>query len=113
MRNMKPTDLFKCLADDTRLRLLLLLLEQQELCVCDLHEALDISQPKTSRHLADLRKCGLVLDERKGRWMYYRLHPELPEWAREVIRITKAANADYIADYERRLNRSRVCENDK
>ena len=110
---MQPSVFFKCLADDTRLRLLLLLLDQKELCVCDLQEALDISQPKASRHLADLRKCGLVLDERKGRWMYYRLHPALPEWAREVIRLTKLANADYITGCEVGLTPSRLCEDDK
>lgn len=81
--------------------------------MCDLHEALDISQPKASRHLADLRKCGLVLDARKGRWMYYRLHPALPEWAREVIRMTKVANADYIFGCEARLTQCRACEDDK
>jgi ArsR family transcriptional regulator len=110
---MQPSVFFKCLADDTRLRLLFLLLGQKELCVCDLHEALDISQPKASRHLADLRKCGLVLDERKGRWMYYRLHPELPAWAREVILLTKVANADYITGCEVRLTQFRLCEDDK
>lgn len=110
---MQPSVFYKCLADDTRLRLLLLLVDQKRLCVCDLHEALDISQPKASRHLADLRKCGLVLDEREGRWMYYRLHPELPEWAHEVIRVTKNANADYIAEYERWLARFRICEDDQ
>lgn len=110
---MQPSVFYKCLADVTRLRLLLLLVDQKRLCVCDLHEALDISQPKASRHLADLRKCGLVLDEREGRWMYYRLHPELPEWAREVIRLTKAANADCIRECEVRLNQFRICEDDE
>ena len=110
---MTPTATLQCLAEPTRLRALLLLQHQGELCVCDLHEALDISQPKASRHLADLRKCGLVLDERKGRWMYYRLHPALPKWAREVIRLTKLANADYITGCEARLTPSRLCEDDK
>ena len=67
-----------------------------ELCVCDLTDALQLSQPKISRHLADLRKCGLVLDTRKGKWVYYKLHPELPSWALEVITNTAAHNGEYI-----------------
>ena len=67
-----------------------------ELCVCDLTDALQLSQPKISRHLADLRKCGLVLDTRKGKWVYYKLHPELPSWALEVITNTAAQNGEYI-----------------
>ena len=67
-----------------------------ELCVCDLTDALQLSQPKISRHLADLRKCGLVLDTRKGKWVYYKLHPELPSWALEVITNTAAHNGEHI-----------------
>ena len=64
--------LFKALADDTRLRILGLLLTG-EVCVCDIHEALKISQPKASRHLAYLRRLGLVETRREGLWIHYRL----------------------------------------
>jgi ArsR family transcriptional regulator, arsenate/arsenite/antimonite-responsive transcriptional repressor len=64
--------LFQALADATRLRILGLLLTG-EVCVCDIHESLKISQPKASRHLAYLRRAGLVLARREGLWMYYRL----------------------------------------
>ena len=67
-----------------------------ELCVCDLTDALQLSQPKISRHLADLRKCGLVLDTRKGKWVYYKLHPEIPSWELEVISNTASHNGEYI-----------------
>lgn len=63
---------FKALADTTRLRILGLLLTG-EVCVCHIHETLRIPQPKASRHLAYLRKTGLVDARREGLWMHYRL----------------------------------------
>jgi ArsR family transcriptional regulator len=64
--------LFKALADATRLRILGLLLSG-EVCVCDIHESLKIPQPKASRHLAYLRRSGLVETRREGLWIHYRL----------------------------------------
>ena len=64
--------LFKALGDSTRLRILGLLLTG-EVCVCDIHGSLEIPQPKASRHLAYLRKAGLVVTRRDGIWMHYRL----------------------------------------
>jgi len=64
--------LFKALADATRLRILGLLLTG-EVCVCDIHESLKIPQPKASRHLAYLRRAGLVDTRREGLWIHYRL----------------------------------------
>jgi len=64
--------LFKALGDSTRLRILGLLLTG-EVCVCDIHESLKIPQPKASRHLAYLRKVGLVDTRRAGLWIHYRL----------------------------------------
>jgi ArsR family transcriptional regulator, arsenate/arsenite/antimonite-responsive transcriptional repressor len=64
--------LFKALADRTRLRILGLLLTG-EVCVCDIHESLKIPQPKASRHLAYLRRAGLVETRRDGLWVHYRL----------------------------------------
>ena len=64
--------LFKALADATRLRILGLLLSG-EVCVCDIHESLKIPQSKASRHLAYLRRSGLVETRRDGLWVHYRL----------------------------------------
>ena len=64
--------LFQALGDVTRLRILGLLLTG-EVCVCHIHESLKVSQPKASRHLAYLRRAGLVEARRDGLWMYYRL----------------------------------------
>ncbi len=86
-------NLFRALADATRLRALMLLLGHDELCVCELTYALGVSQPKVSRHLAQLREAGLVSDRRQGLWVYYRLHPELPAWATQVLQATAAGVA--------------------
>jgi len=75
MRDAMRADLetlFKALADRTRLRLIHLL-GDEELCVCDCVEVLKTNQPKISRHLAYLRRAGLVSARRDGRWTYYRL----------------------------------------
>jgi ArsR family transcriptional regulator len=64
--------LFQALGDATRLRILGLLMTG-EVCVCDIHESLKLSQPKVSRHLAYLRKAGLVETRRNGLWVHYRL----------------------------------------
>jgi ArsR family transcriptional regulator len=63
---------FKALGDTTRLRIAHLL-EGSEVCVCHVHEALGLSQPKVSRHLAYLRRAGFVTTRREGRWVYYKL----------------------------------------
>ena len=66
-------ELFKALADDTRLCILAMLLKYSELCVCDFEGALGITQSKSSRHLRNLLNAGLVQNRREGAWMLYRL----------------------------------------
>lgn len=65
---------FKAFADPTRLRILGLL-AAGEVCVCNIHECLGIPQPMASRHLAYLRKKGLVLTRKEGLWVHYKLAP--------------------------------------
>lgn len=91
-----PLSFFKCLADDTRLKSLLLVYLEKELCVCDLITALQLSQPKVSRHLAQLRKCQLLVDERRGKWVYYTLNPQLPQWAVDVLSTTAHDSNPYL-----------------
>lgn len=91
-----PLSFYKCLADATRLKTLLLLHRRGELCVCDLTTALQLSQPKVSRHLADLRRCALVGHEKRGKWVYYRLNPDLPGWMIEVLRETAANTPAFL-----------------
>ncbi len=102
---MKTTvNIFKSLADETRLRLLLLLQSRAERCVCDLMHALDMPQSTVSRHLAYLKKNGWLHDRRGGVWMYYSLKRDLDPFlqAQLVLVIsTLAGDADSRADQER------------
>src|SRR3954451_21949139 len=69
----QSTTTLKAFADPVRLRLLNLLSDDREVCVCHLHEALDLPQPTVSRHLAYLRKSGLAVGRKEGLWVHYRL----------------------------------------
>ncbi len=79
---------FKMLADSTRLRCLMLMQAEGELCVCELTHALNLSQPKISRHLAHLREAGVLVARRNGTWMNYRINPDLQGWALQVLQST-------------------------
>ena len=100
---LTPVTFFKALADDTRLRCLMLIAQQGELCVCELMAALDESQPKVSRHLAQLRKTGLLQDRRQGQWVFYQLSPLLPEWAVTTLQQTTMQNKTFIASNSKQL----------
>ncbi len=65
--------IFKALSDETRLRIIKLL-EQGELCVCDITAALDMVQPKVSFHLSTLKEAGLIKDRKQGKWTHYSLN---------------------------------------
>jgi len=76
---MKQTArILKALSDETRLRILALLLEAGELCVCDLMAVLQLPQSTVSRHLAYLKNSGWVNDRREGIWMYYTIARHTP-----------------------------------
>lgn len=66
-------EFLKVLSDETRLRIVILLLKR-ELCVCEICDVIDESQPKVSRHLAKLRDAGFVNDERRSQWVFYCLN---------------------------------------
>ncbi|WP_394170084.1 metalloregulator ArsR/SmtB family transcription factor [Saccharospirillum alexandrii] len=102
--SLTPLAFYKNLAEDTRLRTLLLIHSQQELCVCELTEALQESQPKISRHLAQLRKSGLLQDRRDSQWVFYSINPNVPDWCLTVLDETLAANAGWIEEDTQRLN---------
>jgi ArsR family transcriptional regulator len=86
--------LFRALADRTRLRLVNLMTDG-EICVCYLVEVLGESQPKISRHLAYLRRAGIVAARREGKWMHYRLiHPADPLLGRAIVCILDSIAAD-------------------
>ena len=88
---------FKVLADEARLKMLWLLFNHRELCVCDIMAALEITQSKASRHLAALRNAGLATDRKEGLWSYYSLRPaddELVEKHMKLLRTSLAKRAD-------------------
>ena len=82
---------FKVLADDSRLKMLWLLYNREELCVCDIMAVLDITQSKASRHLATLRNVGIVVDRRDGQWSYYSLCPVEDKLAEEHLKLLKTS----------------------
>ncbi len=101
---LTPQAVFQALADSTRLRTLMLLVRERELCVCELTFALRVSQPKMSRHLAVLRETALVADRRDGVWIHYRLADELPAWALTTIKTVSegcAQDEPFVTDYRR------------
>jgi ArsR family transcriptional regulator len=81
---------FKALSDDSRLRIINLLFYSGELCVCDIEEVMGFTQTKVSRHLAYLRKAGLVDDRKKGLWMLYSIAKPRNEEQKKVL--------DFVAD---------------
>jgi len=97
--------IFKALSDETRLRILALL-SLGELCVCDLMEALELPQSTVSRHLAYLRNAGLVEDERRGVWMFYRLN-QTGALGEELLRLLleKLNQSEQIRADQRALDR--------
>ena len=79
--------LFKALADPTRVAIVNRLAAGEACCVCDLTDAFDLSQPTVSHHLRILRDAGLVEPERRGTWAYYRLVPAAIERLRDVLAV--------------------------
>nr|WP_272946860.1 metalloregulator ArsR/SmtB family transcription factor [Halomonas sp. A3H3] len=100
---LEPVRLFKCLGDETRLMLTLLIRREGELCVCEMTHALDESQPKVSRHLAQLRTCGLLSDRREGQWVYYRLADTVPDWVGEALLAADKGQGERLSSLQVRL----------
>ena len=110
---VEPAILFKTLSDPTRLRLLNLLAEDG-VCVCDLHGTLGLDQPKVSRHLAQLRRAGLVDVERDGKWMHYRLARQGDPLVRNVLEGLRAWMRQHPRLSSERGRLGKVCcQNDK
>ncbi|MDX6559321.1 MAG: ArsR family transcriptional regulator, arsenate/arsenite/antimonite-responsive transcriptional [Blastocatellia bacterium] len=100
--------LFKALADRTRLRLIGLI-GDSEVCVCFLVVILKISQPKISRHLAYLRRAGMVTARREGKWMHYRLTEPPDEHAARIFREVRAALSEHPELQRDREKLMQVC----
>jgi ArsR family transcriptional regulator len=100
--------MFRAFSDRTRLRLLNLL-RGGETCVCDLVDVLGVPQPKVSRHLAYLRRAGLVVARKEGLWMHYRLTPATTEFHKSLLNCLACCfqSVPELAKDAERLGRSR------
>lgn len=101
-------NLFKALADRTRLRLIGLI-GDSEVCVCFLVDILKTSQPKISRHLAYLRRAGIVAARREGKWMHYRLTEPPDEHAAHILREVRASLTEHPEFLRDREKLEQVC----
>ena len=90
-------EVYKAVADETRLMILALILQHGECCVCDVMEICEITQSKASRHLQVLRHAGLLADRREGTWVYYRVDGKCTLAAGEIL----AANAPLLQRLQR------------
>ena len=83
------SELFKAFSEEVRLRILGMLIDGNEVCVCKFSEVLKSTHSKTSRHLTYLKRTNLVVSRRKGQWMYYKLNPKIDKDYAEFLDITK------------------------
>ena len=107
----------QALADPTRLRLLNLLTQAKEICVCELVDAVALPQYAVSRHMRALAQAGFVQDRKAGRWVYYRIAPDLRPYQRTLLRVLTELREEHPAFREDegraagrlRLRRNGVC----
>jgi ArsR family transcriptional regulator len=105
LKGFDPISFYKSLTDTIRLKTLLLMYYHGELCVCELMQAMEEnSQPKVSRNLAVLKKANVIIDRKHGQWVFYRINPELPCWAKSVIAQTTENNIPLITNELQRLD---------
>jgi ArsR family transcriptional regulator len=93
----KLSELFKVLSDDTRLRIINLL-AKQDLCVCELVDILELSQPKISKHIARLRSINLVTTKRNEQYIYYSLDRRNLEYMNIINTVLQTNNNDLLED---------------
>jgi ArsR family transcriptional regulator, arsenate/arsenite/antimonite-responsive transcriptional repressor len=94
--------IFKALSEETRLRILKLL-ENGELCVCDIVAALDTIQPKVSFHLSVLKEAGLIKDRKQGKWVHYRMNDEDMFRRFLLLSALERISAETVSEDTRRL----------
>lgn len=94
---------FAALSHPLRLRIVMLLNRVDELCVCELTQVMDTSQPVLSKQLAQLKNAGILTTRRQGVWMFYHINKTLPEWQKAVLAETFNGNdlmSPYKDDYQ-------------
>ena len=110
--NIDAAKVFSTLGNPTRLRCLYLLARNEEVCVCDVVDALEVAQPSASKALNNLKAAGLLSLRRDANWVYYRLRPDLPAWLAEVVESTASAldaEQPHKADQDRLAAAPRRC----
>ncbi len=107
-KNYNIEFLFKALADRTRLRLIGMI-GDSEVCVCFFVVILKISQPKISRHLAYMRRAGIVTARREGKWMHYRLTEPPDEHAARIFREVRVSLTEHPEFQRDREKLMQVC----
>ena len=106
------SNIFKSLGDDTRLRLLALLIEEDELCVCYLVDVLQLPQSTVSRHLSLLKRAGWLKDRREGVWIYYSICRSLARVQQFLLPVLRNfLNTTEIAVEDRERLRAIISEN--
>jgi len=104
-------ELFQSLADPTRLRLLNLLAQTGEICVCELADALQVPQYNVSRHLQLLIQAGMLKDRRRGKWVYYGIASDLRPHQRSLLRAVEQLHEkreDFLQDESRARRRLKL-----
>jgi ArsR family transcriptional regulator, arsenate/arsenite/antimonite-responsive transcriptional repressor len=81
-------EFFKVLADETRLRCLAVIFENEEICVCEIMHALDLPQSKISRHLSIIKLNNVISQRREGQWVLYSKEPTLSDFKTSIIKMT-------------------------
>lgn len=91
-------NIVKAVSDGNRLRVVMILTQHQELCVCNITEMLKLATPTVSRHISILQKAGLVKSRKDSRWIYYRLSDSFPSallaWLRDMLNETEEIKKD-------------------
>jgi ArsR family transcriptional regulator len=114
---VKPKDrvdvMFRAFSDRTRLRILNML-RGGETCVCDLQRVLDVPQPKVSRHLAYLKRAGLVSARKDGYWMHYTLAPATSEFHKSLLNCLACCfnSVPELAKDAKEIGHTRPCATD-
>jgi|TARA_Y100000294_G_C8321378_1_gene242779 ArsR family transcriptional regulator len=111
MNASETNQVFKAFADETRMRMLHIL-TAGELCVCDIMSILNLPQSKISRHLAYLRKCGLVEDRKEGLWVYYSLKKQQNKLQKNILDCAKNCFSDVLA-MKKDLKKAKAAINDR
>lgn len=95
-------EIFKALSEESRLRIITLLMER-EMCVCEIETCLNMTQSNVSRHLTELKRCGILESSKKAQWTYYQISDKFKEeqkglWEYLQNKITEIPT--YVADHE-------------